>query len=59
MKTLHKIMRKGALVVSNNPEVESLPNPQTYDSHKLFSHEECALALQKDSNFVPRFLNCF
>jgi hypothetical protein len=59
MKTLHKIMRKGALVISNNPEVESLPDPSTSSSHELFSHEQCALALQKDSKSAPCFLNCF
>jgi hypothetical protein len=45
MKTLNRMMRRGALVIANTSEVKPLPDPMSTSFHELFSHGQCALTL--------------
>jgi hypothetical protein len=57
MKTLNTMMIKGSLVVDNTSKVRSPPNPISTSPHKLLSHAQCALVLQRNPKVVPCFLN--
>jgi hypothetical protein len=59
MKTLNTMMRKGALVVENTPEVRSPPNPRSTSSHELLSHAQCAPVLQRNPKLYLASSTCF